>query len=76
MICLQFGLGIWTVWSNKAADIATLHVLVGAAGLVTGALLTLVATIWGNGSGPQLAEMQRGTVIAAAESLGPGMGAG
>lgn len=44
LICVQFGLGIWTVLSNKAADIATLHVLVGAASLVTGALLTLLAT--------------------------------
>ncbi|MBI5800953.1 MAG: COX15/CtaA family protein [Verrucomicrobia bacterium] len=47
LICLQFGLGVWTVWSNKAADIATLHVIVGAASLVTGALLTLLAaTVW------------------------------
>jgi cytochrome c oxidase assembly protein subunit 15 len=44
LICVQFGLGIWTVLSNKAADIATLHVLVGAASLVTGAMLTLLAT--------------------------------
>ncbi len=44
LICVQFGLGIWTVLSNKAADIATLHVLTGAASLVTGALLTLLAT--------------------------------
>lgn len=44
LLCLQFGLGIWTVLSNKAADIATLHVVVGAAALVTGALLTLLAT--------------------------------
>ena len=44
LICVQFGLGIWTVLSTKAADIATLHVLVGAASLVTGALLTLLAT--------------------------------
>ncbi len=43
LICVQFGLGIWTVLSNKAADIATLHVVVGAASLVTGALLTLLA---------------------------------
>lgn len=43
LICVQFGLGIWTVLSNKAADIATLHVLVGAASLVTGAMLTLLA---------------------------------
>ena len=44
LLCVQFGLGIWTVLSNKAADIATLHVVVGAASLVTGALLTLLAT--------------------------------
>ncbi|MFM8470549.1 MAG: COX15/CtaA family protein [Limisphaerales bacterium] len=44
LICVQFGLGIWTVLSNKAADIATLHVVVGAASLVTGAMLTLLAT--------------------------------
>lgn len=43
LICVQAGLGIWTVLSNKAADIATLHVIVGAASLVTGALLTLLA---------------------------------
>lgn len=43
LICVQFGLGIWTVLSNKAADIATLHVVVGAASLVTGGLLTLLA---------------------------------
>jgi cytochrome c oxidase assembly protein subunit 15 len=27
---LQFSLGAWTIWSNKAADIATAHVAVGA----------------------------------------------
>src|SRR5262249_4653741 len=27
---LQFALGAWTIWSNKAADIATMHVAVGA----------------------------------------------
>jgi len=44
LICVQFGLGIWTVLSNKAADIATLHVVVGATSLVNGGLLTLLAT--------------------------------
>ena len=53
LLCVQFGLGIWTVLSNKAADIATLHVLVGAASLVTGALLTLLtATVWSGHSCP------------------------
>ena len=27
---LQFTLGAWTIWSNKAADVATVHVAVGA----------------------------------------------
>ncbi len=27
---IQFALGAWTIWSNKAADIATTHVAVGA----------------------------------------------
>ena len=27
---LQFALGAWTIWSNKAADVATTHVAVGA----------------------------------------------
>ena len=27
---IQFSLGAWTIWSNKAADIATTHVAVGA----------------------------------------------
>ncbi len=44
LICVQAGLGIWTVLSNKAADIATLHVVVGALALVTGTLLTLLAS--------------------------------
>lgn len=51
LICVQAGLGIWTVLSNKAADIATLHVLVGAASLVTGALLALLAATLCQGRG-------------------------
>ena len=35
-IFLQAGLGVWTIWSQKAADVATAHVLVGALSLVTG----------------------------------------
>jgi len=36
LIFLQAGLGAWTIWSQKAADVATAHVLVGALSLVTG----------------------------------------
>ncbi|HXC98873.1 MAG TPA: COX15/CtaA family protein [Verrucomicrobiae bacterium] len=43
LILCQILLGAATIWSNKAADIATLHVLVGALSLVTSALLTVVA---------------------------------
>jgi len=43
MIVVQIGLGAWTIWSNKAADVATAHVLVGALSLVTGALGCIIA---------------------------------
>lgn len=43
MICAQIGLGAATIWTNKAADVATAHVMVGALSLVTGALWCLLA---------------------------------
>ena len=43
LIVCQIALGAWTVWSNKAADVATAHVLVGALSLATGALWCAVA---------------------------------
>ncbi|MGD0350173.1 MAG: COX15/CtaA family protein [Verrucomicrobiota bacterium] len=43
LIVVQIALGAWTIWSNKAADVATAHVLVGALALVTGALWCVVA---------------------------------
>lgn len=44
LIVGQAGLGAATVLSNKAADIATLHVVLGAMSLVSGALLATV--VW------------------------------
>lgn len=44
LILLQAILGVATVLSNKAADMATLHVLVGALSLMTGTMLVLVTT--------------------------------
>ncbi len=35
LVLLQITLGAWTIWSNKAADIATAHVAVGALTLAT-----------------------------------------
>jgi cytochrome c oxidase assembly protein subunit 15 len=42
-ITVQILLGAATIWTNKAADVATAHVVVGALSLVTGALLTIVS---------------------------------
>jgi len=44
LIMAQVVLGAWTVWSNKAADVATAHVLVGALSLATGAILSIVSS--------------------------------
>lgn len=43
LILTQAALGAATIWSNKAADIATAHVLVGALALAFGAILCIVS---------------------------------
>lgn len=43
LLTLQVFLGAATIWSNKAADVATAHVMVGALALLTGALWCLMA---------------------------------
>jgi cytochrome c oxidase assembly protein subunit 15 len=43
VILTQVALGAATIWSNKAADIATAHVLVGALSLAFGAILCIVS---------------------------------
>jgi cytochrome c oxidase assembly protein subunit 15 len=43
LIGVQILLGAWTIWSNKAADIATLHVLTGALSLALGGITTVLA---------------------------------
>jgi cytochrome c oxidase assembly protein subunit 15 len=42
LICAQVALGAATIWTNKAADVATAHVMVGALSLVTGALWCII----------------------------------
>ena len=42
LILVQVALGAATIWTNKAADVATAHVMVGALSLVTGALWCLI----------------------------------
>jgi cytochrome c oxidase assembly protein subunit 15 len=43
LIVSQVGLGAATIWTNKAADVATAHVLVGALLLAVGALWCAIA---------------------------------
>jgi cytochrome c oxidase assembly protein subunit 15 len=43
LVVLQVALGAATIWSNKAADIATAHVAVGAVTFVTGVALSALA---------------------------------
>lgn len=42
LVLVQAVLGASTIWSNKAADVATAHVVVGALCLANGALLSIV----------------------------------
>lgn len=39
-VFVQISLGAWTIWSNKAADVATTHVAVGAMLLALGAIIS------------------------------------
>jgi len=43
LILVQATLGAATIWTNKAADLATAHVAVGALSLVNGVMLALMA---------------------------------
>jgi cytochrome c oxidase assembly protein subunit 15 len=43
LIALQIGLGAATIWSNKAADVATAHVMVGALSLTVGAIACVLS---------------------------------
>jgi cytochrome c oxidase assembly protein subunit 15 len=54
LVFTQFLLGACTIWTNKAADIATAHVAVGALTLLLGALLTAMS--WRLQSRAQLAK--------------------
>jgi heme a synthase len=43
LVLVQAALGAFTLWSNKAADVATAHVLVGALSLAVGGILCIVS---------------------------------
>jgi len=44
LVVCQIALGAWTIWSNKAADVATAHVAVGAVMLSFG--VSIFASCW------------------------------
>ena len=45
LILIQAALGAFTIWSNKAADLATAHVLVGALSLAGGVLTSIILLV-------------------------------
>jgi len=42
LVVCQIALGAWTVWSNKAADVATAHVALGAVMLSFGVSISAI----------------------------------
>jgi cytochrome c oxidase assembly protein subunit 15 len=42
-LLVQLTLGAWTIWSNKAADVATAHVAVGAVMLSFGVSISVIS---------------------------------
>jgi cytochrome c oxidase assembly protein subunit 15 len=42
LVCCQITLGAWVIWSNKAADVATTHVAVGATMFALGVALSAI----------------------------------
>ncbi len=51
LVLTQVTLGIFTIWTNKAADIATAHVAVGASLLVWSVLTCVALQRWRTGDG-------------------------
>lgn len=58
LLAVQVGLGAWTVWSNKAADITTAHVAVGAMILFLGVVQCFLLAAFS----PRAAELRRENV--------------
>lgn len=55
LVLTQIGLGAWTIWSNKAADITTAHVAVGAMILFLGVAQCFLLAAFS----PRAAELRR-----------------
>lgn len=70
LILIQAALGVFTIWTNKAADVATAHVAIGALSLMTGVLLS-ITTAARAGSTLQAASQisQRGRAASQSEQV-------
>ncbi len=68
-ICVQGLLGAATIWSNKAADIATLHVVFGALALALASLLSIISFRLANAA-RHLAAESAGSLSGLAEVAG------
>src|SRR5437773_7705413 len=49
LVICQISLGAWTIWSNKAADVATAHVALGAVMLSFGVSISAIARLISQG---------------------------
>jgi len=66
VILVQAVLGAATIWSNKAADIATAHVLVGAVSLAFGTMMSIISC-----QDRVLARQMPARLVSTAASLSP-----
>lgn len=66
LLAAQFGLGMYTIWTNKAADVATAHVAGGAASLLLGVLALAALARWGQEMPPKPAAAAAARQLAAA----------
>lgn len=65
LLFVQLTLGAWTIWSNKAADIATAHVAVGATMLSLGVSISAILCRISQSGERSTSSFQRaGTVVA------------
>jgi heme a synthase len=60
LVIVQITLGAWTIWSNKAADIATAHVAVAAITFATGIIISAVLLRLRHGMQPPLPARRTG----------------
>jgi cytochrome c oxidase assembly protein subunit 15 len=60
MVVIQIALGAWVIWSNKAADVATAHMALGALTLVVSSLLSFRLFVMQAGTREETLEFPRG----------------